>query len=336
MAETLSDTQHAEAAALESSASDSGVSKAMETTGGRIGQLDWKQRLSALQQHARAALERLSSLLHRRRSASGDPTMSDEMGKHLAETLESFSLRQDSLETMLTATVAERELGDPGRSTDDRDSQDMNHWQAVVLDRLGGIEQALHAVSQRLEDQTSENAVTEENGAFPDTVLQADESQASPPAATDLADDKWMTAILGASLYNDPQLGSAIGWLQTQVLAGDLPALSLLGQLLVFRCANADRKPTLLKDIGEAYYRCFPKSKDANEPFERALAEWVGRHCQEGGLPNSIELVYPGDRFDATRHAPLERGGVEVADVLGWIVLRDAGKVFAKATVSTR
>jgi hypothetical protein len=124
--------------------------------------------------------------------------------------------------------------------------------------------------------------------------------------------------------------------LERRVTANDPAALMLLGQLLVFRFAEPDRKPALLKDAGEAFYRFHSKTQDALDPAEGALSHWLVRHCETVGLPNSIELVHPGERFDNTRHAPIERGGVEIAQVLGWVVLRDGGRVFAKALVRTR
>jgi hypothetical protein len=52
-------------------------------------------------------------------------------------------------------------------------------------------------------------------------------------------------------------------------------------------------------------------------------------------LHNTIELVHPGERFDATRHNASTRG-VEITEVHGWIVLRDNGKVYTKANVTVR
>jgi hypothetical protein len=156
----------------------------------------------------------------------------------------------------------------------------------------------------------------------------------TPPAV--ISQDDWLGLMIGSTLASDERLGDALSWLRENVLAENPNALSLIGQLLVFRCAGADRKPSILKDVGEAYYRCFPKVSEENCPFEESLASWSQSLCSEAGLPNSIELVHPGERFDAARHAPVERGGVEVAEVFGWVVLRDSGRVFSKASVLTR
>ena len=52
-------------------------------------------------------------------------------------------------------------------------------------------------------------------------------------------------------------------------------------------------------------------------------------------MSNTIELVHPGERFDSTRHNASQRG-VEITQVLGWIVLRDNGKVYTKASVAVK
>lgn len=329
MAETLSDRQHEAAADLDPPAADCGVSPALEFA----GPLSWKQRLAVLQQQARAALERLSAFLHRRQSSPAEASVSDEMGKHLAETLETISMRQDSLESILTSASAE--LPAAGRLMSETGDHQAAQWREMMADRLASIESVLQSMSDRLEPRASIE-LDEDNSELADTVLQSDQPAQTPLAPSDAPDEPWMAALLGASLSDDPRLGSAIDWLHAEVLSGNPSALSLLGQVVVFRCAAADRKPTLLKDLGEAYYRSYPKQGEASHPFENALAEWVGRYCEEAGLPNSIELVHAGDRYDATRHASIQRGGVEVTEVLGWIVLREGGKVFAKASVQTR
>jgi hypothetical protein len=91
----------------------------------------------------------------------------------------------------------------------------------------------------------------------------------------------------------------------------------------------------LLKDLGEAYYRWQPKTTPGNNLFEEALIGFLQRTCENAGIYNSIELVHPGERFDSSRHNASSRG-VEIVQVLGWIVLRDNGKVYTKAAVEVR
>ena len=107
-------------------------------------------------------------------------------------------------------------------------------------------------------------------------------------------------------------------------------ASGLVGSLLLFRAAAADKMPPLLKDIGEAFYRWQPRTSNRPSEMEKALVEWLMRACDQAGMANTIELVDPGERFDSLRHNA-SRPGVEITQVLGWIVLRDNGKVYTKA-----
>jgi hypothetical protein len=154
------------------------------------------------------------------------------------------------------------------------------------------------------------------------------------PAGPDLSD--WRRALFGDALAADRQLAERLDALSGEILAGSDTASTLAGQLLVFRHAPPERKPQLLKDLGEAYYRSFPKTDDVEDPLESALARWLQRACEQAGYQNSIELVPPGSRFDATRHTTTDRGGVEVSQPLGWVVLRDRDKVYTKALVAVR
>jgi len=157
--------------------------------------------------------------------------------------------------------------------------------------------------------------------------------ESSEAGEVSLAD--WEQAVLGRDMAAHPALAFQRHQLLSGVLEGDAAACALAGQLLVFRSAPAERLPQLLKDLGEAYYRWQPKTRPGNSPFEESLAGWLQRTCEAAGLHNTIELVHPGERFDATRHNATSRG-VEITEVLGWIVLRDNGKVYTKANVAVR
>jgi hypothetical protein len=117
--------------------------------------------------------------------------------------------------------------------------------------------------------------------------------------------------------------------------ASDAAALTLLGELLVFRGAAPERMPGLLKEIGEAYYGWRGQAADGPDPFRDDLTGWLQRRCEQSGVPNTIELVRPGDRYDSKRHHARQRG-VEVSQVGGWVVLRDNGSVYTKATVKLK
>jgi hypothetical protein len=141
-------------------------------------------------------------------------------------------------------------------------------------------------------------------------------------------------ALLGPDLAAQHELADDRRDLFEQARAGDPAALGLLGQLLLFRSATTDRLPVLLKDIGEAYYRWRPAYGD-HDPFRNELIAWLERTCAAAGLSNTIEMAHVGDRYDSTCHNARERG-VELAAVLGWVVLRDNGKVYTKANVAVK
>ena len=119
------------------------------------------------------------------------------------------------------------------------------------------------------------------------------------------------------------------------MLEGNAGACALAGQLLVFQSAPPERLPQLLKDVGEAFYRWQPKKTPGTNPMEEAVVAWLQRSCENAGINNTIEPVHPGERFDSTRHNATSRG-VEITEVRGWIVLRDNGRVYTKATVAVR
>ena len=109
------------------------------------------------------------------------------------------------------------------------------------------------------------------------------------------------------------------------MLSGEPAACSLAGQLLVFRSSPAEKMPTLLKDVGEAFYRWQPRTAPKPSEMERALVAWLQQDLRPGGSIQHDRVVHPGERFDSARHNATERG-VEITEVLGWIVLRDNGR----------
>jgi len=145
----------------------------------------------------------------------------------------------------------------------------------------------------------------------------------------------WQEALLGGELAHNPALNLDKNQLLNGVLSSDPGACGLVGDLLLFRAAAADKMPPLLKDIGEAFYRWQPKTSNHPSELEKALVEWLMRACDQAGMANTIELVNPGERFDSLRHNA-SRPGVEITQVLGWIVLRDNGKVYTKASVAVK
>jgi hypothetical protein len=150
------------------------------------------------------------------------------------------------------------------------------------------------------------------------------------PAANNYA---WERAILGDELAAEPMLAAERAELVDALLSGDETAAALVGWLLIFAAAPSDRVPQLLRDVGEAYYAWRPHT--GGDSFRNALIEYIRGRCEAAGVGNKIELVQPGDRFDQSRHISKQRG-IEVEDVHGWVVLRDNGKVYTKASVTTK
>lgn len=195
-----------------------------------------------------------------------------------------------------------------------------------LLQRIDRQEQSLTGslghVWQRLDDGLREIAAQ----------LQPSEEE---PAKTPTSSHQWQQAVLGAELASEPALNDAREQFLADLLRGDDGARALAGQLLVFQSTPMERMAQLLRDVGEAYYRWRPKHQPGAAAMEQALAAWLEARCDEAGMGNRIELVDPGERFDASRHSAAARG-VEITEVLGWIVLRDNGRVYTKATVAVR
>jgi len=292
-----------------------------------------KDQLEALRQNAVTAFDRVSADLQRLRGNPVQQTVSQDGMQRLQESLASLAKKHDELESLLNKALERL----PSKVIEPTPPPDLSvapawavAWQNSIAEQMGQAQGRVESLVKEIQVQVTELAAE----AVDDVeVLEPEVVEPEEPAASSAG---WLRVMLGNSLYENPQLESSIRWIEQHVLADDADAMLLLGQLLVFRFASSDKKPTLLKDVGEAFYRCFPKVRDASDSLEVALAGWLTRECEAVGLPNSIELVHPGDRFDALKHAPIERGGVEIARVQGWVVLRDGGRVFSKAAVATR
>lgn len=148
-------------------------------------------------------------------------------------------------------------------------------------------------------------------------------------------DDRWKNIFFGPDLANNQALTALRDKVVEGLLGGDRNTTGLAGTILLFQAATPDRMPQILKDVGEAYYRWHPRTALGNDPLRNALVTWIHRKCESVGVSNTIEIVQPGDRFEASRHNSKQRG-VEVTQVAGWVVLRDNGKVYTKATVAVK
>lgn len=154
-----------------------------------------------------------------------------------------------------------------------------------------------------------------------------------PPEENDSA-EAWSRAIWGPELVHSEGFTPFLGQLNRRLLAGDPGIATLAGQILLFRQSAPEAKPQLLKDVGEAYYRTRIDATMPNRPFEQALIDWLQTECEQLGLKNTIEVVHVGERFDKSRHSSTTKGGAEVAEVFGWVVLTEGGRVYTRASVA--
>ncbi len=142
----------------------------------------------------------------------------------------------------------------------------------------------------------------------------------------------WSGIVFGENVHVDSTISHLSGSLLADVYQGDQQAIALAGQLMAFRSGTAEQKARLLKEVGESFYAWKPHGDD---DLLQALIAWVHNELDAVQLGNRIQVVQVGDRYDMQRHNA-KQAGVEVADVFGWIVLRDNGKVFSKASVAVK
>ena len=195
------------------------------------------------------------------------------------------------------------------------------------MEGLGREQAALRQTVQKLQEQLDRGFEHMAELLSP----PAPQGQEEPPVSS----TQWERAILGPALADHALLAFQRQQLLSGVLDKEPGACALAGELLIFQSSPAERLPQLLKDLGEAYYRWQPKTQPGANPMEESLAAWLQKTCEAAGIYNAIELVHPGERFDAARHNASSRG-VEITEVLGWVVLRDNGKVYTKANVAVR
>jgi len=288
---------------------------------GNLNQLT--ERLSQLGQLLNQTNEQVVAYLVHRESQETTGIAGDDATAALAEKIDALGERLDRL----------ADSGPPDNASAD---------QPVA----GGVnEEALTAAVRPLWDKLNQQfgALAEDIQALQqrlDAGIQhvADLLQPEEPEETDTlpaVSGDWQRVILGPELADYPGLDFQRQQLLNGVLHGDPAANCFVGQLLVFRSAMTEKMPPLLKEIGEAYYRWQPKTQPGSNPMEEALVAWLQETVQDAGIANTIELVHPGERFDSTRHNASSRG-VEITEVHGWVVLRDNGRVYTKASVTVR
>lgn len=169
-----------------------------------------------------------------------------------------------------------------------------------------------------------------------DDLMNSDPLQQSAPQpqpmrlSTDLT--KLDKAFFG-EMALEPSIENERQYLLQGILAHDPSSCYFGGILMMFQASTPEKMVLLLKDVGEAFYRWANAIPGYNvEQFEDVLARWAQWLCESAGLPNRIELVMPGQRFDSSRHNAVNRGAT-IARVHGWVVLRGNGSVYSKALV---
>lgn len=189
------------------------------------------------------------------------------------------------------------------------------------------------ADATRIEQQTRSPRATAQQ---PPTVAPAaspqPKRQAEPIAVRGGEGANWSGIVFGEHARGNSSISHLSGSLLGDVYQGDQQAIALTGQLMAFRSGTAEQKARLLKEVGESFYAWRPQGDD---DLLQALIDWVHGELDAVQLGNRIQVVQAGDRYDMQRHNA-KQPGVEVADVFGWIVLRDNGKVFSKANVAVK
>jgi hypothetical protein len=291
--------------------------------GGELRELTTQ--LDRLGEQLRQANSRVVEYLVRREAQSAPPaeSASGVPEKQIAALAETLGPLQERLERIETRLKSPAESPSPAGAPAAPSAALAQSLESLTR-QTGSLAEGLRKVQTQLD------------GGFQEIVrlLCPPEPVAEPQPAPRVTGD-WERAIVGPGLAANPNLAFQRQQLVTGVLDGDAGACALAGQLLVFQSAPAERLPQLLKDIGEAYYRWQPKTRATTSPMEEALVAWLRQCCDLAGISNTIELVHPGERFDAARHNAASRG-VEITAVYGWIVLRDNGKVYMKAAVDVR
>jgi len=206
-----------------------------------------------------------------------------------------------------------------------------------LMERVGGLE-------ERLDDYSSLASASQVDDGEPAASEDVDSSAAMEAVVSELVDSRFTPPgeeqlieqlVFGKDLCEERSLDGDRRALLDGVLAREATAIGLAARLMLVRAAGAEELPPLLKEIGEAYYRRYPRTTDVTDALESSLVKDLARRIAAVGLRNSIELILPGDRYDATRHVSPDRG-VVVAEVRGWAVLRDNGKPLTKASVGLR
>lgn len=313
-----------------------------EENSGEVEQL--ASQLERLRDLSQQAKERLVAILARREapaapavSASADTAAIAALQQKIEGMSEKLERLAGSVAARPTAAATETPSG-VTETTLRSLAQQVQALLQPVQRSLDGTERHFGSLATSLlqiQNQTAQYQARVEEGLRQMAELLTAKPPEPEPAAPAISSSDWEKSILGPDLVANSTLDFQRQRLIQGVLDGDPGARGFAGQLLVFQSSPTERLPQMLKEIGEAYYRWHPKISAGTNPMEEALVAWLQRTCETMGIHNAIELVFPGERFDSARHVTNTRG-VEITEVLGWIVLRDNGKVYTKASVVVR
>lgn len=278
--------------------------------------------------HIQESLDRLLSKIGESRTAEPNAEWNAGSGqatggeKAVLDAIGKLAHLQKELAQKIVQSVAKR-IGE---------ELDLLRFQEIVHETLTNEWDRRDSAAQAKADEEAQALAESEE----DIPLEEVEPVEEEPAEEAPSADAWSRAIWGPDLVEMEGFAAYLEELNRRLLEGDPGIATLAGQLLVFRQAPPEAKPQLLKDVGEAYYRTRLDVATPDHPFERALITWLQKDCERAGLPNSIEVVHPGERFDKSRHSSTTRGGAEVSEVFGWIVLTEGGRVYTRASVAAR
>ncbi|MBI5760751.1 MAG: hypothetical protein HZA46_19705, partial [Planctomycetales bacterium] len=208
------------------------------------------------------SLQRDFQKLSRRFDQAGD-----ELARYLSGRRTSGSAGE-SVEFAIVAEAWTKRL-DELASRLDRIESSLQEKHELTPEALEPIVSACRQIGKMLqkgfeEQQTRMERVRSELNACLNQIQQQLTPPPTDPAESSPAADVWRTALFGEALAADADLATRLDGVCDNVISGDSAASTLVGQLLIYRHAATERRPQLLKDLGEAYYRCFPKTEDAD------------------------------------------------------------------------
>lgn len=292
----------------------SGPNRGAETNG---------EALAHVQKSLNQLLARFEEFGARKEPVSPDASASAPKDNHeILESLQKLADHESHLAAKICKTIV----------TKMTEELDMLRFQKIVHETLATeLDRREAEAEARAQRQAEEDALA---ACEAEIELQDVQLEDDVPPELDASADAWSRAIWGAELVASEGFTPFLGELNRRLLDGDAGIATLAGQILLFRQSPPEAKPQLLKDVGEAYYRTRLDASMPNHPFEQALIDWLQSECEQAGLPNTIEIVHIGERFDKSRHSSTTKGGAEVADVFGWVVLTEGGRVYTRASVA--